>query len=792
MYEQHFGFSALPFSGTPVNGPFFASESSEELILRVRHVMQSASGIVVITGPDGVGKTALLHHIRSLLARQGQAIVLPGTSLNSTDELYVGIRRGLRTLEGHPVPGSSDRWDVVNHLQKCVEFWGPIALLIDDAHLLDGELFMELQFLLEQRSDVHPLCRVLLAGALSLEETLARPAVAGLARRIRFLTFLAPLKMSESVEYLRSRLADAGSDLTRCFTAEAVEAVVEAAAGNVRCLNVLADESLMLACRQNEQQVTRDTVIAALDSLKDLPQSWNLSIADARDDALTESASAAPSPWQSCSDGVIEIGAPAPGAVLSPKENDAATDRLSNDRENCREMPDGVGADIPNPDAEQSEEAASRDVSEQTTDAQPAQIDPANHSEWSADRPTDVLDDIDAEEFEDVGEPSVEIDVELDRRLQRLSEERVSAATAASEAGGDEAGPDSTNVRSDEQAVWQPAGCWEARPRSCRDTIRRWFSEPAADAPGSDASLSTDGIGRYAICIPAPEDPDPQWPPSTEHLAPSASIDVAEQFSEADELAESAGEEAGCPSESEHPVVDVTESVTWKAGQLLVPSAETASLCHLPNVPGTPSAALTESAAAEECRPVLKIADVSEGGTEAGTSESGDVMAATVRDRLFTLPVSVDDIAGDVTAIADSVQEIQRDLEPLRRKAADRSVLHAPVPQTHQRRRNSRDSVSPPGESPVSLHSASGLSTPSHRPPHCGQPLTMLPGTGAVKAAAGAECCPVPVDQRPALSVAACDEEAAWQAEESGGSDNGESVIRFRDLFTRFRRQQRA
>jgi len=242
MYEQHFGLTSLPFCTNPADWQFFESESTAEILPQVQHALSTAPGVAVVTGPDGVGKTILLHQLQALLSRKGQALVIAGTALQSTEDLYVGIRRGLRTLDGSPVPGGSSRWEVVEHLQKAVEFWGPVGLLIDDAHLLTPLVFTELQFLLEQRTESQALCRLLLAGSLALEETLATPALNGFSQRIRSFSFLTPLRMAEAVEYLRSRVAHAGGELSSCFETNAVETIVTAAEGSPRCLNLLADE----------------------------------------------------------------------------------------------------------------------------------------------------------------------------------------------------------------------------------------------------------------------------------------------------------------------------------------------------------------------------------------------------------------------------------------------------------------------------------------------------------------------------------------------------------------------
>ncbi|MCH2200945.1 MAG: AAA family ATPase, partial [Fuerstiella sp.] len=279
----------------------------------IQHTLQSVAGVAVVTGPSGVGKTVLLDHIQTLLARHGQAIILPGTSLKTTEDLYLCIQRSLKSQDGNLVNTAFSRWNFVERLQNSAEFWGPIALLIDDAHLMSPDLFTELKFLLEQRASSHPLCRLLLAGSHALEETLAQPAISEFALRIRTYTFLQPLRLAESVEYIRSRIQHAGGSMADCFDVDAVEAVVDAADGNPRCLNLLADESLVLAYQDGLDCVTLETVRAALSGLQHLPHTWNVSIGESSENH-PDNNETSPDSWQISSDGVIELGAePAPG-----------------------------------------------------------------------------------------------------------------------------------------------------------------------------------------------------------------------------------------------------------------------------------------------------------------------------------------------------------------------------------------------------------------------------------------------------------------------------------------------
>ena len=119
------------------------------------------------------------------------------------------------------------------------------------------------------------LLRLIVCGDLSLEETLSQPSLDAFNQRIGIQTTLQPLTRDESAEYLSRRLTLAGTNVTDLLTADALAAICEASDGSPRCLNQLADHSLLLGYLASQKPVPHQTVREALDDLKQLPLNWN-------------------------------------------------------------------------------------------------------------------------------------------------------------------------------------------------------------------------------------------------------------------------------------------------------------------------------------------------------------------------------------------------------------------------------------------------------------------------------------------------------------------------------------
>lgn len=315
MYEQRFGLHRKPFQTVTKTQDFFVSSSFNELLPSVVHALQTDLGVAVLTGPAGVGKSVSLEQIQRNLESTAQTLLLRGGSVKgSADLLYLLHRRLLKLQpDGAAVHDSSAteivrRYEVVERLERVASFWGPLTILLDDAQLVNQDVFSELRSLLEEGHDGRRFARLLIAGPLLLEEVLADSANSHFARKIRTHSFLQPLRSDESIQYLGHHFSLAGGQLNEAFAADALELIAAAADGVPQCLNLLADESLMVCEEADCNKVTRDFVTQALTRLQHLPYSWNVSlVAETADDNYDDEEFGG-SAVTSVSDNSIEIG----------------------------------------------------------------------------------------------------------------------------------------------------------------------------------------------------------------------------------------------------------------------------------------------------------------------------------------------------------------------------------------------------------------------------------------------------------------------------------------------------
>jgi hypothetical protein len=215
-------------------------------------------------------------------------------------------------------------WGVIQQLQKSADFWGPIFLLLDDAHLVAAGLLNELRALSEEEWQGRSLVRILISAPLSFEMELGRTEYANFAQRICCHEVLQPLTVVESLDLLRLEIEAAGGRPESVFTESAAAIIATASEGLPRQLSLLAGETLAVAADEGLRPADEHCVRIALKRLRHLPLSWNLP-ASPFGEETTELATVATAAFEesdspgtksgSIGHGVLEIGGPADAEI---------------------------------------------------------------------------------------------------------------------------------------------------------------------------------------------------------------------------------------------------------------------------------------------------------------------------------------------------------------------------------------------------------------------------------------------------------------------------------------------
>lgn len=274
MYEQFFQLNRRPFAATPDPACFFSTESVAANLDQLRVCVEHGQGIGILTAPAGTGKTLLCQRLVKDLGERYRSIFLGNSNFPTSRSLLQAILYELGVE-----PSRNDEQELRHELRSALgeirQDYEALVLIVDEAHLFEEAVLEEIRTLVDLAEEGHSLVRVILSGQLELEERMTDRRFDAINQRTSAHVCIEELSIAESVGYVRHRIEWAGGNPEDVISEEGALIVARASCGVPRCLNQLADHSLLLAFAADESPVSESTVREALEDLKQLPLHWN-------------------------------------------------------------------------------------------------------------------------------------------------------------------------------------------------------------------------------------------------------------------------------------------------------------------------------------------------------------------------------------------------------------------------------------------------------------------------------------------------------------------------------------
>lgn len=331
MYETQFLLKRRPFAATPDPRCFLGAGTIQAALDELVVCVEQGQGVAIVSAPAGTGKTLLSERLRMELDSRFEVIFLRHASFLTRRALLQSILADLNhAYRRH------DEQELRLELVPAIRALNPrreaLVLLCDEAHMLNEDLLEELRILADLAEQGRPLVRLVLIGQPGLEETMARPGLEALNQRIRAHVCLESFDRAAALDYIDYRITWAGGRTDEIFTAEALELICRASEGVPRRINQLCDHSLLLAYVAEEKPVRSETILEALQDLRQLPLHWNESF-------LTE----VPRQWGAAESTELVNGSSTDTASFETESNFASPAALQTVE---------FGTDLPRPDAD--------------------------------------------------------------------------------------------------------------------------------------------------------------------------------------------------------------------------------------------------------------------------------------------------------------------------------------------------------------------------------------------------------------------------------------------------------
>jgi general secretion pathway protein A len=264
MYLKYYALREEPFNLTPDPRFMHLAQPYRVALDAVAQAILRRKGMIVVSGPVGVGKTTLLHTTMQMLNRincnnASIAFAFVFNPVLSREEF-------LETLIAEfEVPCSSTtKPGRLSSLHKMFlekqRTAGTSVLIVDEAHLLTVELLEEIRLLGNADTYREKLLQVILCGQPELLPLLQRPQLRALQQRITQYCSLRPLTEDETGSYVAERLQAAGLSGKSPFTSETIVAIHQHSHGVPRVINQICDGALVIGA-EYDFRVVRPPVI---------------------------------------------------------------------------------------------------------------------------------------------------------------------------------------------------------------------------------------------------------------------------------------------------------------------------------------------------------------------------------------------------------------------------------------------------------------------------------------------------------------------------------------------------
>ncbi|HWB49570.1 MAG TPA: AAA family ATPase [Stellaceae bacterium] len=254
MYERFYGLHRQPFAVTPDPSLLFMSRVHREALATIVYGIETRKGFIVCTGEVGTGKTTVVRAFFDQAMSDSFEIIYIFAPQVSPLEMATFICRELD--EDDPVSVFAAVPRLQWKLLEIFESGKTVVLMVDEAQLLPPETLEFLRLLSNFETDREKLIQTVLVGQPELDNTLARRDMRQVNQRVALRARLAPLGVTESIEYIEHRLLASGAeDLTQILSPSAAWRIAEAANGLPRAINILADNVLIAGLGAGQRPV---------------------------------------------------------------------------------------------------------------------------------------------------------------------------------------------------------------------------------------------------------------------------------------------------------------------------------------------------------------------------------------------------------------------------------------------------------------------------------------------------------------------------------------------------------
>ena len=250
MYHKYFKLHQNPFATSPDPKFFYLSSSHEDSVAKCEYAIRNQSGLAVVYGDVGTGKTTILNKLRHRFADDKYTIaILNNTNQTSDTALLKAITEEFNLTPPRTKLGTFDLLQAFL-AKEMAENRMPL-LFIDEAQDLrnsiraDRDMLGIIKTLTNLMLNNQRLIQIILFGQLELIPLLKSRRE--LMSRIGQFGFLSPMTYEDTIAMLQHRWQTAGGILPLPFEEDALKVIYQTTKGLPRDLIKVANSALIHA-----------------------------------------------------------------------------------------------------------------------------------------------------------------------------------------------------------------------------------------------------------------------------------------------------------------------------------------------------------------------------------------------------------------------------------------------------------------------------------------------------------------------------------------------------------------
>ncbi len=266
MYLPHFDLSQKPFSLIPDPDFLHFSKKHRAAYSMLEYGIYEQTGITVVTGEVGSGKTTLIRHLLNQINHNQLSVGLISNTHESLGDLTYWIAMAFG-IEHKGRDKTTLYRDIQDYFITRYASGRNVVLIVDEAQNMNAQALEELRLFTNINTQKDNLLHIMLVGQPELSTKLQQPNLFQIAQRVSVEYHLNPLNWEETCAYIRHRLATAGG-AEDIFDNNALGVIFYHTGGIPRLINTLCDYALVHAYAMDKVKVDLDIAMEVVSGRK--------------------------------------------------------------------------------------------------------------------------------------------------------------------------------------------------------------------------------------------------------------------------------------------------------------------------------------------------------------------------------------------------------------------------------------------------------------------------------------------------------------------------------------------